>query len=58
MLSILILIISYPAENNPPNFPPLQKDVWSESLQQYIDWIDSVNPLPQELQYVSYLGMD
>lgn len=42
----------------PPAPPDLHADVWSEALQQFIDWIDSLPELPERLQYLAYLGED
>ena len=58
---MMLLTVMYVFCNNPPsppNFPPLYLDVWSESLQQYIDWMDSKNPLPTALEYLAYWGTD
>jgi hypothetical protein len=51
MFAILFAVISYP-----PSPPELDDDVWSETLQQYIDWIDTFQVLPKSLEYVAYLG--
>ena len=55
MIWILYLAISPPSA---PHYPPLQQDTWSDVLQQYVDWIDTINPLPDALKYISYLGLD
>ena len=41
-----------------PCTPPFHMDVWSETLHQYIDWIDSLNIIPKALEYYAYLGED
>jgi len=40
-----------------PYYPPLQQDIWSSTLNQYVDWIDTII-IPDALKYTSYWGMD
>lgn len=42
----------------PPAPPDLNADVWSESMQQFIDWIDSFRTPSARFEYVAYLGQD
>lgn len=59
MLHLVSFLLSVPiAPTSPyPPFPNLQQDTWSEELQQYVDWIDTLNVLPKSLEYVEYLGI-
>ena len=58
MLDLALVSLSIPVAPSPPNFPPWYQDTWSEQLQQYIDWVDTLSVLPKSLEYIAYLGND